>query len=245
MIPNETRVEELVLLIFKDLQDKFDDVYIFTDDIKSRDFNNGLIESQYKNITDHLFSINSFVSITKKVRSTSISKASHLLIIDCLVTNKLNSKDFLNIMFNGRYYGMTVIMIIRSSLGMPADLRSQFDHVIIDELQSETSICNMKRIYDCYLGMFPSFVCIRKFQQEMSTDDVIHIIQTVKRGKGIINQIKVYPMMNTDLDRYIKFCPAVNTDLDVDIIDTQDLLFRINNAINELIEIRNIIKNKT
>lgn len=240
---SETRIEEMVLNIYTDLQNQFDDVYIFTDDIRSRDFNDGLIESRYKNITNHLFSIDSFKSITTKIRTAP--KASHLLIIDCLVTNKLNSKDFLNIMFNGRSYGMTLMMITRYTLGLQAELRTQFDHVIIGGLQSNNYISLTKRAYEFYLGMFPSFACIRKFQQEMAIDDVIHVIRTARNG--ITNQVKVYPISNTDLDRQIKFCPAVNIDPNINAADIQeykDLLFRINNTINELIEIRNIIKSK-
>jgi len=236
----DKRIEELVLLTYTDLQIKFDDVYIFTDNIKNKDFNNGLIESQYKNITDHLFGFDAFQTVTKKIGT--LPKASHLLIIECLY-DKPTSRDFMNIICRGSYYGMTIMMIVRSCLGVPLEIRSNFDHIIIDGLQSETEISYMKRIYDNYLGMFPSFSHIRKFQQEMATDDVLHVIKTNMTGKGIIDRIKVYPMSSIDLDRYIKFFPAINTNLGINTIDTQDLLYRINKTIDELVDIRNIIKN--
>ncbi len=75
---------------------------------------------------------------------------------DCLSSKGDWMKDgiYRHLMLNGRFYKKMVITAIQFPLGIPPDLRSNFDYIF---MFSEDFFSNKKRLYDQYAGMFPSF----------------------------------------------------------------------------------------
>lgn len=77
----------------------------------------------------------------------------HLLILDDLAGNEAFCKDKLlqELMFNARWYKITIVFTMQYSLKMSPDLRSQFDWVIMCR---ENMRGNRKRLYEHYCGQF-------------------------------------------------------------------------------------------
>jgi hypothetical protein len=250
LIVPEHRIEETVSNIYTDLQNQIDSVYIVSDDEKSRIFNQKSNSKEpiihlYQKITNHIFNINMIYEIINRISQYySETKKRQLLILDCGIYNNglLKSHAFMSMFANFRHIEATIVLIVRIPLGLPPELRMNFTHVLIDGSYTNS---NMKRIWEHYLGMFPTYTYITKIQQEMSTDDIIHVLNNNSRPNT--NRVKIYPMQS--IENNIKFVPAVNTDIShqknlEDKHDYNDILTRINKTIDELVEIRALIKSK-
>lgn len=104
---------------------------------------------------------------------------------DCLSSKKKWLKD-LNItelLFNGRHYDITYILTMQFPLGITPELRCQFDYVFLlaEDVQS-----NLKRIYDHYAGMFPTFESFRQiFTQLTDNFGAMVIVNTPRHKKQI------------------------------------------------------------
>jgi hypothetical protein len=74
---------------------------------------------------------------------------------DCMSTRHLWLKDpkMLSLFFEGRHYGISYILSMQFSLGIPPELRAQFDFVF---LLGEDMFHNKRRLYEHYAGMFPT-----------------------------------------------------------------------------------------
>jgi len=248
LIVPDSRVEDIVSNICTDLQDQIKTLYVVADKETSKNFNQNqsdkqTIHSMYQKITDHIFSIDLFDDIFEKIHTDRLSKP-YLVIIDCKMYDKklLQSHKFREIIYNGRHYNITFVMITRSPLKFPPEIRANFSHVIIDNSYSNSS---MKMIYDHYLGMFSNYSIINKIKQVMTHDEVIHSTQCISSFMN--HKVKIYPM--TLVKDNLLLIPAINTDLEPKKIqninqDYDDVLVRVNKTIDELIEIRNLIKSK-
>jgi len=78
-----------------------------------------------------------------------------LIMDDCMSSKHLWLKDpkILSIFNEGRHYGITFILTMQYALGIPPELRSNFDFIF---LLGEDMFSNRKRLYEHYAGMFPN-----------------------------------------------------------------------------------------
>lgn len=84
-----------------------------------------------------------------------------LIMDDCLASSKTWAHDesIREILMNGRHYNITYILTMQFPLGIGPELRSQFDYVF---LMYEDKISNLKRLYEHYAGVFPTFLSFRE-----------------------------------------------------------------------------------
>lgn len=78
-----------------------------------------------------------------------------------------NDPAIKELMMNGRHYRIMYILTMQFPLGISPELRSNFDYVF---LLGEDQISNIKRIYDHYAGMFPTFDSFRQVFEQLTRD---------------------------------------------------------------------------
>jgi hypothetical protein len=75
---------------------------------------------------------------------------------DCMSSKGtwVNDPNILELFFNGRHHHISFILTMQYSVGIPPEMRSNFDYIF---LLAEDIISNRKRLYEHYAGMFPTF----------------------------------------------------------------------------------------
>ena len=89
-----------------------------------------------------------------------------MMVMDDCMSSKggwIKDENILELFFNGRHHHLSFILTMQYAVGIPPELRSNFDYIF---LLGEDFISNRKRLYEHYAGMFPSFDI---FQQAFAT----------------------------------------------------------------------------
>jgi hypothetical protein len=123
-----------------------------------------------------------------------------LLMDDCLAKAKSwkNDDGIRTILMNGRHYEMTYILTLQDPVGIPNDLRTNFDYIF---LLADDFISNQKRIYEYYAGMFENIRLFRNVYSELTRDFGAMVI--VNRGKRetILDKVFYYKSHKVNLDK--------------------------------------------
>lgn len=84
-----------------------------------------------------------------------------LVMDDCLAQGRtwIKNECIKEILMNGRHYKLTYILTMQSALGIPPDLRGQFDYLF---LLKEDYATQKKKLHDHYAGIFPT---LRDFEK--------------------------------------------------------------------------------
>jgi len=103
----------------------------------------------------------------------------YLIMDDCLASRGTWNKDdtLKNVLFNGRHDNIMYILAMQYPLGISPELRGNFDYIF---LLAEDYVSQMKRIYEHYAGMFPSFDSFRQVFGQLTVDYGCMVI--VNRG---------------------------------------------------------------
>lgn len=125
----------------------------------------------------------------KREQGKKIDTRIFLLMDDCLSDSKTWGKDenLKEILYNGRHYDITYILTMQYPMGIPPDLRANFDYIFllyIDNTDEQT------KIYKYYTGMFPSLSAFK--QVFLRLTDSYGVMVVVKRGAGRLLNEKVY-----------------------------------------------------
>jgi hypothetical protein len=105
----------------------------------------------------------------KKAEGKKIDRRAILLMDDCLGSKKswVRDEPIQKMFYNGRHYKLTFILTMQYPLGIPPDLRSNFDYIF---LLADDSFGNQKKLYEQYAGMFPSVDAFRQVFNELTKD---------------------------------------------------------------------------
>lgn len=97
----------------------------------------------------------------KKKMGLKVDSRAILIMDDCLSKKKTwqKSDSIIEILMNGRHYGLTYILTMQTPLGITPDLRLNFDYVF---LLKDNSAINKKKLYDNYASMFPTVAYFEK-----------------------------------------------------------------------------------
>jgi len=133
-----------------------------------------------------------------KIKGKFVDTRSILIMDDCLASKGTWMKDETvgDLLFNGRHYHITYILTMQFPLGISPELRSNFDYVFLmaDNFQS-----NIKRMYDHYAGMFPTFDAFKQVFTKLTTDHgAMVIVNRLPKGEDavIFNQVQYYKAPN-------------------------------------------------
>lgn len=105
----------------------------------------------------------------KEKQKKKLDPRAILVMDDCLSTKGTWSKDqnIMKVFFDGRHYKLMYILTMQFPLGIQPELRSNFDYIF---LLSEDYVSNLKRLFDHYAGMFPSFDVFRQVFNQVTAD---------------------------------------------------------------------------
>ena len=115
-----------------------------------------------------------------------------MLIMDDCMSNKgewLKDPQMLELFFNGTHHHVSFILTTQFSLGIPPELRSNFDYIF---LLAEDIISNRKRLYEHYAGMFPSFDIFQQVFNDITEDFGCMVINNRIHSKNITDKVFWY-----------------------------------------------------
>jgi len=131
----------------------------------------------------------------KKAEGKKVDPRCFVVMDDCMGQKGTWVRDapIQELLFNGRHYKIMYILTMQFPLGITPELRSNFDYIF---LLAEDYISNLKRIYDHYAGMFPSFDSFRQIFGQLTDDYGSMVI--VNRGvrKSLFEKIYHYKAPN-------------------------------------------------
>jgi len=132
-----------------------------------------------------------------------------LIMDDCMSSKGSWVKDetVLELFFNGRHHRVSFILTMQFSLGIPPEMRSNFDYIF---LLAEDFISNQKRLYDHYAGMFPSFDIFKQVFAEITQHYGIMVINNRIHSTDITEKVfwykaKQVPTFTLGCSKYLKF----------------------------------------
>ena len=115
-----------------------------------------------------------------------------MLIMDDCMSSKgtwLKDPNILELFFNGRHHHLSFILTMQFSLGIPPELRSNFDYIF---LLAEDITSNRKRLYEHYAGMFPTFDIFQQVFDEITADYGCMVINNRIHSKNITEKVFWY-----------------------------------------------------
>ena len=115
-----------------------------------------------------------------------------LLIMDDCMSSKggwIKGDNILELFFNGRHHHLSFILTMQFSLGIPPELRSNFDYIF---LLGEDFISNKKRLYEHYAGMFPSFEMFTQVFNNVTDNFGCMVIDNRTKSKKIEDKVFWY-----------------------------------------------------
>jgi hypothetical protein len=119
-----------------------------------------------------------------------------ILIMDDCMSSKgtwLKDPNILELFFNGRHHHISFILTMQYSVGIPPELRSNFDYIF---LLAEDTISNRKRLYEHYAGMFPTFDIFQQVFSDITEDYGILVINNRIHSKNITDKVFWYKAKN-------------------------------------------------
>ena len=133
-----------------------------------------------------------------------------MLIMDDCMSSKgtwVKDENILELFFNGRHHHISFILTMQYSMGIPPEMRSNFDYIF---LLAEDFISNRKRLYEHYAGMFPSFDIFCQVFTEVTENYGCMVINNRIHSKNITDKVFWYkarevPDFTLGSKRYRKF----------------------------------------
>jgi len=141
----------------------------------------------------------------KKIKDDSL-----MLIMDDCMSSKgtwLKDPNILELFFNGRHHHLSFILTMQYSVGIPPEMRSNFDYIF---LLAEDTISNRKRLYEHYAGMFPTFDIFQQVFSDITENYGIMVINNRVHSKNITDKVfwyraKTVPTFRVGSNTFRKF----------------------------------------
>ena len=132
---------------------------------------------------------------TKLLQGKKIDPRAFLVMDDCLASKSkwLKEQTIREIFQNGRHYKLLYILAMQFPLGIPPELRSNFDYVF---LLREDFASNLKRIYDHYAGMFPTFNIFQRVFNICTAEYRCMVINNRGSGTDLTDKVFFYKAKN-------------------------------------------------
>lgn len=115
-----------------------------------------------------------------------------IILDDCLSSKgtAFSDKIFTELVMNGRHYRKYLILSMQFPIGIKPEIRVNFDYVF---LYNEDFLTNIKRLYEHYAGMFPSFDQFRDiFIKTVATNYNALVISNRGARTNFLDKVYVY-----------------------------------------------------
>lgn len=171
----------------------------------------------YEDLTESIYESPCIIkSILKEQKNTEKSKRKHYMIVMEWARTMLNEEYVAELMFNGRHYGISYVIIFKYPVGLSPELRTNFDVIFVN---AGSDLSAEKRLYDHYFGMFPCFKTFRQvYEQICEPDDSFIVVMNRGTKKSITDKIKWTCVANTLLSRY----PQIPLTIEPNFISSKD-----------------------
>ena len=119
-----------------------------------------------------------------------------LIMDDCMGSKAswVKEQPISELFFNGRHYNLSFILTMQFSLGIPPEMRSNFDYIF---LLADDFISNRKRLYDHYAGMFPDFNIFQQVFLDLTENYGCMVINNRVHSKDITQKVFWYKAKDT------------------------------------------------
>ena len=132
-------------------------------------------------------------SILSNIYEKQFKLNNELLLImdDCISPKGTWSKDpnITELFFNGRHHRISFMLTMRYPVGIPPEMRSNFDYIF---LLAEDTINNRKRLYEHYADMFPSFDIFQQVFSDITENYGVMVIDNRGHSKNITDNVFWY-----------------------------------------------------
>lgn len=114
-----------------------------------------------------------------------------LIMDDCLADAKSWAKDegIRQLLMNGRHFHITYILTMQYPLGIPPELRANFDYAFI---LADTRKNMMKRYYENFAGMFDNVKEFETVLQELTDDHGSMVLNYRSKSAALVDQVFWY-----------------------------------------------------
>ena len=147
----------------------------------------------------------------KRIKNGKKPKDDSLMLImdDCMSSKGTWLKDpnILELFFNGRHHHVSFILTMQYAVGIPPEMRSNFDYIF---LLAEDTISNRKRLYEHYAGMFPTFDIFQQVFTDLTENYGMMVINNRVHSKNITDKVfwykaKQVPTFKIGCNKFKKF----------------------------------------
>uniref|UniRef100_A0A6C0J7U4 Packaging ATPase n=1 Tax=viral metagenome TaxID=1070528 RepID=A0A6C0J7U4_9ZZZZ len=151
-------------------------------------------------ILNRLYSRQSKMSEDNNIRKKEGKKLKDdrvILIMDDCMSSKgtwVKEEQILELFFNGRHHHLSFILTMQYAIGIPPEMRSNFDFIF---LLAEDFISNRKRLYDHYAGMFPSFDVFQQVFTQVTADYGCMVINNRVHSTDVTKKVFWYKAKET------------------------------------------------
>jgi hypothetical protein len=124
----------------------------------------------------------------KKIEGKNIDTRIFLLMDDCLSSSGVwkHDENLKEILFDGRHYDITYILTMQQPMAILPELRTNFDYVF---LMYCDNFSELKKYYDHYTGMFPSFTAFKEVYDKMTQNYGAMVIKKRDIGHSLTDKI--------------------------------------------------------
>lgn len=162
------------------------DIYIFDE------YDNVILNRIYKRQ-----SLMNEDNVEKKKEGKKIKDPRVMLIMDDCMSSKgswVKEQPISELFFNGRHHNLSFILTMQFPLGIPPEMRSNFDFIF---LLADDFISNRKRLYDHYAGMFPDFNTFQQVFLDLTENYGCMVINNRIHSKDITEKVFWYKAKDT------------------------------------------------
>lgn len=124
-----------------------------------------------------------------------------LLMDDCLADagNWKNDDGIKEILMNGRHYELSYILTMQDPMGIPPQLRTNFDYIF---LLADDFITNQEKIYRHYAGMIDNQKLFREMYVELTKDYGAMVLVNRGQRKTILDKVFWYKAHGVSIKKY-------------------------------------------
>ena len=132
----------------------------------------------------------------KKEGKKSKDPRAMLIMDDCMSSKGswVKEQPITELFFNGRHHNLSFILTMQFPLGIPPEMRSNFDYIF---LLADDFISNRKRLYDHYAGMFPDFNTFQQVFLDLTENYGCMVINNRVHSKDITEKVFWYKAKDT------------------------------------------------
>ncbi len=132
-----------------------------------------------------------------KEKGKRIDTRIYLIMDDCMSQKSIWIRDqpIQLLLFEGRHSHITYVLTMQFPLGIPPELRVNFDYIF---MLADDSFTNMKKLYDHYASIFPTYDMFRQTFLKLTDDHGCMVICKRSEGNNLFDKVFHYKAPNID-----------------------------------------------